>query len=564
MVAIFNEEKGEPLLRVGKITKTVEGDNPTILQQFFELPWVLPRWLCMLSDQYGYRLLVLLFASQHILKGLVFSVVAMSQSWIWKSYHVSGPMMQIYSGIVVMPWALKPISGMISDLFPIAGYNKAPYIIIVSLLGIAAFCCVGFGDSGEQSISVLVLCGFLISLQLSVCDLLTEAKYAEQLSVKPQYGPDLMTYVWSGITFGGLITTLGIGQVISEWGARFPYRLAIIPAASIFWPTLQNFMQETKQTCAETIHRRAVLLQQKECYLLCVLQLLATMFLSGIGMLTQSSLVHSLGALVTMVVVLVAFSVTLRPCIAKMNAFFLVQNALGLSIDGATFYFYTDGPAQYKDGPHFSIEFFTSVLGLVTSLCSLVGLAVYNRYMKNWTYRWLLLTSNIALTILSFGDLLQFSRMNLQLGIPDHCFVLGSSISGAFIAQWQWMPGVVMLSQMCPKGMEATMYALLAGCWELGNILSQYLGAYVLEYLKIKPTGSDNEDANFENLWIAGLISTVLPIITIVLIPYLIPDARQTDKLLGENDRSATEGSLWQQWFGKPDAPPASLKSAIC
>merc|ERR1712167_163613 len=118
---------------------------------------------------------------------------------------------------------------------------------------------------------------------------------------------------------------------------------------------------------------------------------------------------------------------------------------------------------------------------------------LYNRYMKDWTYRRLLLISNLALAILSLGDLLLFTRRNLALGIPDHYFVLGSSISGTVIAQWQWMPGVVMLSQMCPKGMEATMYALLAGCHNLGNTIASNCGALVLQYLGCDPSGEPHE-----------------------------------------------------------------------
>merc|ERR1719164_228452 len=136
---------------------------------------------------------------------------------------------------------------------------------------------------------------------------------------------------------------------------------------------------------------------------------------------------------------------------------------------------------------------------------------IYNKYMKDFNYRTLLMVSNLLISVLSFLDIIMFTRTNVKLGIPDTVFVLGSSVSGTIISQWQWMPGVVLLSQMCPKGMEATMYALLAGCHNLGNTLSEYMGAYVLELLEIKPSGADNESAQFDNLWIAAVIATVLP-----------------------------------------------------
>merc|ERR1719321_2626790 len=256
-------------------------------------------------------------------------------------------------------------------------------------------------------------------------------------------------------------------------------------------------------------------------------------------MASDSNAVHFGGALCIMFIILVAFSVALRPAIAKINAFFLVQTSLGIGIGGATFYFYTDTPEQYPEGPHFSVQFFTTVLGLVTSLFSLAGLFIYNKYMHDWNYRSLLFVSNLLISILSVLDIIMFTRLNVKWGIPDTVFVLGSSVSGTIISQWQWMPGVVLLSQMCPKGMEATMYALLAGCHNLGNTLSEYLGAYVLDILEVRPSGLNNEGHQFENLWLASVVATVLPMLTLILIPFLIPDKRQTEKLLEQDDRSA-------------------------
>lgn len=180
---------------------------------------------------------------------------------------------------------------------------------------------------------------------------------------------------------------------------------------------------------------------------------------------------------------------------------------------------------------------------------------IYNKYMKEWTYQWLLLMSNLLISVLSLFDIVMFTRYNVVLGIPDHVFVLGSSVASTIISQWQWMPGIVMLSQLCPKGMEATMYALLAGCHNLGNTLSEYLGAYILEWLSIQPSGVENEARQFDNLWIAAVIATVLPTLTLCLIPFMIPDAKQTDKLLDDNEKSATVGSLWRQWRGQTASP---------
>jgi hypothetical protein len=161
----------------------------------------------------------------------------------------------------------------------------------------------------------------------------------------------------------------------------------------------------------------------------------------------------------------------------------------------------------------------------------------------------LLFVSNLILTVLSFSDVILFSRLNLKLGIPDHAFVLGGSALATVVQQWQWMPGVIMISQLCPKGMEAIMYSLLAGCFNLGSTIASNSGALFLQVLDIKPTGTVADAHAFKYLWVGSAISTVLPTVSLFLIPWLIPNCTQTEKILTENEGDATAGSLWRKWM---------------
>merc|ERR1719258_752512 len=62
------------------------------------------------------------------------------------------------------------------------------------------------------------------------------------------------------------------------------------------------------------------------------------------------------------------------------------------------------------------------------------------------------------------------------------------------------MPSTVIMSQLCPRGMEATMFALLAGCHNLGATISSNFGAVLLEWLAINPSGAKDESVQFQNL----------------------------------------------------------------
>jgi hypothetical protein len=337
---------------------------------------------------------------------------------------------------------------------------------------------------------------------------------------------------------------------MTNFGTRAAYMIACPFAFYMLFPVLRNYLEEKHQSTETVSETRKRFFSQHEACFLCILMFIGTLALTYIGIVFEDVRVNCAAALVVAFVMLLAFSMLLRPTIAKVNAFFLIQTSVCFQISGATFYFYTDSADKYSAGPQFSVTFFTTVLGTAGSLCSLLGIYMYQQHMRDWKYVHLLMVANLALSAFSLLDIIMFSRLNVQWGIPDHLFIMGTGAFQMIIGQWQWMPGVVILSQLCPKGMEATMYALLAGCHNLGNTVAQSTGAYLLHLLDCNPSGAANEDEQFANLWKASLISTLAPTLTLVLLPLLIPDARQTEKLLTEDDKDATKGSLWRRWRG--------------
>lgn len=494
------------------------------------------------------NLLVALFASQHVLKGFVNQLYSVAEPFLFKQFNVSGPQQQIYYGIVRTPWALKSIIGIVSDLFPILGYHKAPYMIIASVVGVICHTVVGFSTVDSLSVEWTVAALFGITMQFSVTDLMTEAKYSEKIQDHPYAGPDLITWVWTGINLGNVLALVLVSTVLALGGPRLAFILSIVPASLVLYPTVMNFLEEKKQAPTEVLEIRRLWWRQKEIIILAFLVASMALVLTITGVMFQSSYVNLLVSLSCLAILLSAFMLIVRPDIAKVNCFFIIQTSLAVGLRGATFFFYTDNAISFKAGPHFSTGFYTTVLGLASMGCSLMGLAIYNVHMRHWSYRRLLVVGNAVCSFLSLFDIILFTRFNLQLGIPDHVFVLGSTCQEV-VRQWQWMPGIVVMSQLCPKGMEATMFALLAGSHNLGSIIAEYIGAFVLDMLHVRPSGAEHEGAKFDSLWKASLISTMLPMLTILLIPLLIPDAKQTDLLLISNRRSATVGSPLSRWL---------------
>jgi hypothetical protein len=249
--------------------------------------------------------------------------------------------------------------------------------------------------------------------------------------------------------------------------------------------------------------------------------------------LTAGTLVTSIASVIAGLVTVVAFGLVLTPVVAKFVVFSIVQQSLSLSMSGAAFYFYTDTADQYPEGPHFTPFYFNSVIGALATVFSLLGIFLYQRYTSTWKYRHIYLVMNLLYSLACLSDIFMFTRANLKIGIPDHWMILGGAVFENVFSSLCWMPQVVILAYMCPKGMEATMYALLAGSHNLGNTICANCGAFMLQVLGCTPSGSVGESAMFENLWVASAISTVLPLIIIVGFIWLIPDARQNETIEG-------------------------------
>lgn len=159
--------------------------------------------------------------------------------------------------------------------------------------------------------------------------------------------------------------------------------------------------------------------------------------------------------------------------------------------------------------------------------------------------------------------MLVFTRYNLVLGIPDEVFMVGTVLMQSIFLQALWVPCMVMLSHMCPKNMEATLFALMAGCANIGSRIAEFFGAALLDHYGVTPSGNKNESHKFENLWVVALIAAVVPLITIFMVPFMVPDATQTEKIL-DDDASAVDGSPFKRLFGeKTDKSAPNEASAL-
>ena len=139
--------------------------------------------------------------------------------------------------------------------------------------------------------------------------------------------------------------------------------------------------------------------------------------------------------------------------------------------------------------------------------------------------------------VASAFDMLIIGRWNISVGISDKVFYMfGDAVIAPAVGMFSAMPALVLTSKLVPKGLEATVYALLAGFQNFGGVVSSQIGLYAIGLAGVKTTAP----CNFDNLsTLVGVCHCALPLLAVPLTFWLIPNRLMTDKLLDEDEGSS-------------------------
>ncbi|KAF4697557.1 hypothetical protein FOZ60_004429 [Perkinsus olseni] len=517
--------------------------------------------ITMLCRVYGWKLVLMLHFTNHWAKGYSSTMLASSAQFYFRAMNVPGPDIDRLVSVINMPWAMKPWLGVVSDSFPILGYHKLPYMMIMSILGLGGTILVVSLNLVDSNASIGAVGLFLANIQLMGYDLLAEAVYSRRLAGVPESGPALVSYVWAGNQLLGLLATLLVGFIVKHadgvcglGGSQWAILTTIFTSSTVIIPSWLNFFEETPVAREEAKARRQQLWsKEKPIIILSVVIGVTAVGYSVLTLAAQSNTVAFVTAIST-VILLTGFALAvMRPVIGKLMLFGTILEVTMISVGGPSLYFFTNDEQQYPAGPHFSDVFYGSVMGTVGQLCSVLAVFAFGKFMKSWKYRTVYWTMTLMLVVMQLGDPIIFSRLNVRIGIPDHVFAVGSTALVTAVSMIQFMPGFLILSHLCPKNMEATMFALLASLSNYSHGVTPPISGYISQLFGVTPRGLPgvNESHTFDNLWVVSLIFIILSTASLFCL-WLIPDARMNERFIAEgDDTSATAGSPLKRWLQK-------------
>ncbi|KAJ0962624.1 hypothetical protein J5N97_027746 [Dioscorea zingiberensis] len=196
-----------------------------------------------------------------------------------------------------------------------------------------------------------------------------------------------------------------------------------------------------------------------------------------------------------------------QPIILRPMAWFFISHITVPNLSTVMFYYQTD-----------VLHLESSFLGnarVVGWLGLMIGTYTYNRCFKRLRLRRILMWTHVGLAIMILLDVVLVSRKHIQFGIPDKYLVLFGSALGDAINQFKMMPFLILSGQLCPPGIEGTLFALFMSINNLGNTIGSFLGAALASLLNIS-------SESFDNLLLGlnvQLISTFIPVAFLFLIP---------------------------------------------
>lgn len=375
-------------------------------------------------------------------------------------------------GIAALPWMVKPLFGFISDGLPILGYRRRPYLILSGFLGSAAW--IGLATV-VHSAWAATLAIALSSLSIAISDVIVDSLVVERARGESiSDAGSLQSLSWGATALGGLITAYLSGFLLQHFSTRtvfaitatFPLILSIVAWLIAESPIIEK---PDFSTAWQQIKQLKKAVTQKAIWL-------PTAFLF------------------------------IWQCTPTADAafFFFTTNELG-----------------------FQPEFLGRVR-LVTSVASLIGIWLFQRFFKNVPFRTFFVWTSVLSAVLGMTALLLVTHTNRALGIDDRWFSLGDSLILTAMGQIAYMPVLVLAARLCPPGVEATLFALLMSVTNLAGLLSYEFGALLMNWLGIT-------ENNFQSLWLLVVIanlSTLLPLPFVNWLPKGDPQAEISEQHL--------------------------------
>ncbi|CUE67215.1 pteridine transporter-like, putative [Bodo saltans] len=513
---------------------------------FTKVPLLVP-----LSETFGIYFVCGIGLTYFLNKGITAHTLSSAALPLFKGeLGVEASMYQRLVAIGFMAWSMKPLIAIVSDLTTIWGYHKRFLLLCATVAsgGLLFLASLLPSSSASSDPGRTALVGgvifFLANLCCATLDILPEGRYSELIALRPNSGSSVVSWVWSSVMFGGGIAALVQGPLADAGLVRLSLILAGCCQLLLAAPLAKNWLGERVDRLGSAAcfsFNQEVLRAHKRLVILSVAMSVGVV-ISAIAALTLET--KSLLMVTSLSAAMLCYGsfYVLPKTAALANTFMFLKELLYIQLPGPMDYFYTADEQCVPGGPHFSYAYYQTFTVIVGYIAGALGVALFHKFFSKRSFRFTFWCTALLKVAASVVDIVIVKRWNRQLGLSDHMsYMLGDAIVFGMCQMLDFMPAVVLMSRLCPKGMESTMYAILAGFSNLGQALSNTTGAFLVDVLWPISASPPCDFSNLPKLLVVG--HGLLPLFVIPLSMWMVPDesVSQTDEeVQGGPDADAT------------------------
>lgn len=390
--------------------------------------------------------------------------------------HLSIQQVQFLASIGIIPWSIKPLYGFLSDVQPVFGLRRKPYLFLSGLLGAAGYFSMATWVNGFWSAA---LAAFISAMGFALADVIVDGIVAERSKTQKEAGK-LQSICRGALLAGALVVAYASGVLVEQIGAR-----------NVFLITGS-------------------------------LPLITTAFsllvIEGAPPVTSFSLRNTWRQ----------FRGALTPALLWSALFLFIWRSTPTS--GGAFSYYL------IDELGFTPEFFGR-LAFVSHMTGIIGVVVFRKFLLALPLRTLFFWVAVLSVVLSLPSIGLVYKWYEIIGVSPQFFAMADTLIGGMLVELAFLPLLVLVARVCPKGIEATMFAALASLMNIGLSVSDLGGAWLTTVFHVREA-TEMMPGDYSNLHIVLWIAILSSLLPLPLLPWL-PETRTSDDLPLEPSPSA-------------------------
>jgi hypothetical protein len=371
-----------------------------------------------------------------------------------------------------LPWSMKMVVGVASDVYPILGSRRRSYLILgglCALLGYALLATAVHTRTGYLAMMILVTVGFMVQ------DVVADALSVEIAADDAEIG-QIQTLGRMALLVGGISVGYLSGLLAGLLGSRAVFAIAMtLPALVCVSALLVPARVEARPSPAEAPVAGGPLD-------------------GGNARLVMGGGLAYAAFGVALETLSVPFAQELVLVVSAAVIVFLLRR-VGLSrqvaVAAFVIFLFRAMPGVGQGYNYWAIDrlgfdqHFLGILAQVSAVVSLAGLIVFRKPITerpvSFTMFWVIVAGSI-LYIPSIG---LFYGANEWIGVTPRTFAFIDTTISAPLAQLTMVPMLVLIAKAAPRGAEATMFAIMASLMNLALSASELGTRYLNEVFAV-------------------------------------------------------------------------------